>query len=350
MKKVAYVLIAFCLMCFVYISIDFFAYAADGDIVQYEIYDESGNLLTFNSEVEVGDTILTKDFYEYQIYKIDGNKCYARVLRKLNLPSHKKPMMRRSQENRKIGLYMTHNDESYRLSDGVDSVYGAGGIHDVARLLQNELKRKGISVILDETLHIPHDSSAYSRSSVTAKSLFDKENPDALFDIHRDGVARKYYYTAHDGKDYSKIRIVVGKSNPNFEENYKFAQEVFAIGNSEYPWLFLDIYCGKGHYNQELMSTNLLFEMGTYLIEKEYVLNSVPLLADTIETALYSSVYDPEDDVITEEEFVEETTHEKENSVEKKNVSGVGGIVFVSLLLGGLLSAAFVLTLKKKIK
>ena len=32
----------------------------------------------------------------------------------------------------------------------------------------------------------------------------------------------------------------------------------------------------KGHYNQELTSKGLLFEMGTYLAEKEIVLESVP--------------------------------------------------------------------------
>ena len=35
--------------------------------IEYEIFDEEGNLLTFSSEVEIGDTILTRDFVEYQI-------------------------------------------------------------------------------------------------------------------------------------------------------------------------------------------------------------------------------------------------------------------------------------------
>ncbi|MBP3345143.1 MAG: stage II sporulation protein P [Clostridia bacterium] len=335
------------------VSSSIVSFSIDGEVVQYEIYDEEENLLTFKSEVEIGDTILTKDFYEYQIFKIEGNKCYARVLRKLNPPKFSKARNQQSNKDKKLCLYMTHNDESYTLSDGYDSIYGAGGIHDVAKQLKREFQKLGIEVVLDETLHIPHDSSAYSRSSVTAKSLFSSHKPDALFDIHRDGVARKYYYTAHNGVDYSKIRIVVGKSNPNFEENYKFAQEVFAVGNALYPWLFLDIYCGKGHYNQALMSTNLLFEMGTYLIEKEYVLNSVPLLADTIESAMYAVTTVPEEEEDATEDVYDVLIKEDVGLKKDETVAGhknAGNLIFVAILLATLLGGAFVLSIKKKNK
>lgn len=333
------------LVC-VFMPNEMVAYAIDGEIIEYEIYDESGELLTFTSEAEVGDTILTKDFHEYQIYEIDGHKCYARYFRTLNWP---KPDKFRGQRSaglaKKLCLYMTHNDESYTPTDGYDSIYGAGGIHDVAKRLKSELEKRGIKVVLDESLHIPHDSSAYSRSAVTAKALYQEEKPDALFDIHRDGVAKKYYHTSHNGQDFSKIRIVVGKSNPNFEENYKFAQELFAVGNQLYPWLFLDIYCGKGHYNQSLMNTNLLFEMGTYLIEKDFVYNSVPYLVDSIETTMYADYYDPEKEVVTEEEFIEnQITTEKTESRSRGGTS----LIIVMILLAGLLTFAFVSSLKRK--
>jgi len=196
---------------------------------------------------------------------------------------------------------MTHNDESYKPTDGYDSVYGAGGIHDIAKSFKNELGKNGIEVVLDETLHIPHNSSAYSRSSVTANRLLKDERPDAMFDVHRDGVSKSYYYVTNNGEGFSKIRIVVGKSNPNFDENFAFAQSVFAIGQEKYPFLFSDIYLGKGHYNQALQPTDLLFEMGTYLIEKEYVEKSLPLLADVVNTTLYSSMTDEEGDIIVDE-------------------------------------------------
>lgn len=268
-------------------------YASDGQKNdRYVIYNENNEKIMEKSAVEVGDSFITQDFEEYEIYKIEGNEAYARKLsdiiisrsknlnNEMTLNSHSlKPT---------ICLYMTHNDESYTPTDGYDSIYGAGGIHDVAKELKSELESNGYNVVLDETLHIPHNSSAYSRSGQTATKLFNTYSPDALFDIHRDGVSKSYYYTNQNGEDLSKIRIVVGKSNPNYSKNYEFAKELFVSGNTMYPWLFSDIYSGSGHYNQALKDSCLLFEMGTYLIEKEYVYNSIPYLVDAIDLILGS--------------------------------------------------------------
>lgn len=268
-------------------------YASDGQKNdRYVIYNENNEKIMEKSAVEVGDSFITQDFEEYEIYKIEGNEAYAKKLsdiiisrsknlnNEMTLNSHSlKPT---------ICLYMTHNDESYTPTDGYDSVYGAGGIHDVAKELKSELESNGYNVVLDETLHIPHNSSAYSRSGQTATKLFNTYSPEALFDIHRDGVSKSYYYTNQNGEDLSKIRIVVGKSNPNYSKNYEFAKELFVSGNTMYPWLFSDIYSGSGHYNQALKDTCLLFEMGTYMIEKEYVYNSIPYLVDAIDLILGS--------------------------------------------------------------
>ncbi len=273
-----------------------FAFAVDGQVNDsYIVYTTEHEYLFEKSDVEEGDLILTKDFKQYQIEKIDQENriAYAKFVKDVKKPNiSKKPKGARTlsnnREKKNISMYLTHNDESFKPTDGYDSIYGAGGIHDVAKKFKNELEKKGISVTLDETLHIPHNSSAYTRSGVTAKKL-NEEKPDALFDIHRDGVARSYYLTKVNGKEASKVRIVVGKSNPNFEQNYEFATVVFAVGQELYPWLFSDIYCGKGHYNQALQNKALLFEMGTYLIEKDLVYTSMPYLADVVNTVLYDT-------------------------------------------------------------
>ena len=84
------------------------AYAIDGEIIQYEVYDDSGNLLTFTSDAEVGDTILAKDFDEYQIYEIDGEKCYARYFRTLDTPKFRISRSKQSSaQDKKVCLYMT---------------------------------------------------------------------------------------------------------------------------------------------------------------------------------------------------------------------------------------------------
>lgn len=321
-------------------------WAVDGEIIEYDIYDENNDVLSTKSDIEVGDTFITSSFYEYEIYKIEGNKGYAKKIREIAPPkiSRQEFPQRRGAVQKRLGLYMTHNDESYTLSDGYDSIYGAGGIHDVAEELGKEFSSRGIDVVLDETLHIPHDNSAYSRSNITAKRLMNEVMPDALFDIHRDGVSRKYYYTTNEGTDFSKIRIVVGKSNPNYEENYAFAQKVFALGASMYPWLFLDIYSGKGHYNQALQNTNLLFEMGTYLIEKEFVYNSLPYLVDVVETALYDSVSNGDDEIIVDEKAPETNDIIVDNSSnlglkeeDENNCGWIWAMIGSISLAGGLL-------------
>ena len=309
MKKIIVLLILILIMSPIFVFNNF-SFALDGEVGEnYSIYNENEELICEKSSIEVGDTFITRDFYEYEMIKVDNHKGYVKLLRKIEAPKIKRKefvandkLSQRGALAKKICLYMTHNDESYRPTDGYDSIYGAGGIHDVARRFKNELNEKDIEVVLDETLHIPHNSSAYTRSGVTAKSLLNNERPDAMFDVHRDGVSKSYYYYNDGENDYSKIRIVVGKSNPNFDENYKFAQNVFAIGNSMYPWLFSDIYCGKGHYNQALQPTSLLFEMGTYLIEKEYVYNTLPILAEVIDTTLYASLVDDEGDITIDED------------------------------------------------
>lgn len=262
--------------------------------VIFNIYDEENNKILERYSVEIGDKIIDKNFNEFEIYSIYENNAYARFTK-----SYQKPNVIKNQNtkissefvSKKIGLYMSHNDESYETGDGYNSIYGAGGIHDVAKKLTNELTKCGIQTYLDETLHIPHDSYAYSRSKVTANKLL-QQDLDAIFDIHRDGASRKTYVKTIDNKERCKVRIVVGQTNPNKETNLKFAMDLMSVADQVCPWLFLDIYYAKGHYNQNLKNTSLLFEMGSHLVEKDLVLETVPYLAKVINTTLYNTTVD----------------------------------------------------------
>lgn len=312
----------------------------------YQIYDENGEFLIDRDEVSVGDTFLTDDFVEWQIYLIVDDIAFARKKESIEKPliNIKKSIVK-PQSHKNICLYMTHNDESYKLTDGYDSTYGKGGIHDVAELLKKNLEEKNIYVELDETLHIPHDSSAYSRSKVTAIKLQNNNNPEGLFDIHRDGASRKLYLSQNDKEPLSKIRIVVGKGNSNFEENYAFAQEIFSIGQALYPWLFLDIYCGKGTYNQNIQSHALIFEMGSNEIEKEYVFNAVPYLANVINAALYNSQSD-ENQITIDEDYVDTLEEEYNKNTNQNNAKN--GILIFLIISGIVVLAVFTIVLIKK--
>lgn len=270
--------------------------------VHFMVYDEEDNFIFESVDVQTGDIYIDKNFNVYEVYLVDevGQTAKARLTETIKKPHITRKLAERAdsaQIAKKIGLYMTHNDESFVTGDGYDSIYGPGGIHDVARLLKKELSEKNINVTLDETLHIPHNSSAYSRSEATAKKLLQDNN--AIFDIHRDGVSRQYYAVNYDGKERCQIRITVGQANPDKAKNLQFALYLMSVAEATCPWLFSDIYYAKGHYNQGLSPKALLFECGTYLMEKDKVLESIPYLADVINTTLFNTTINEETGEIT---------------------------------------------------
>ena len=126
----------------------------------------------------------------------------------------------------------------------------------------------------------------------------DSYNPNAIFDIHRDGASRSTYVSKYNGKDVCKIRMVIGKSNKNYKINQEFTLYLMSVSKEICPWLFLDIYFGNGHYNQSLSNKAILFEMGSHLVEKELVLNSVAPLANVINTALFGTTINEEGDAV----------------------------------------------------
>ena len=308
----------------------------------YSIYDEKFNLLFQKDFVSVGDNYLSKDFNFYEIVYVDNaNKTgIAKFIEKKELPNANKSfgVKNINVQDRVICMYMTHNDESYVPTDGVDSIYGNGGIKDVALSFKSALEKNLIDVYFDDTLHIPHDSGAYSRSQKTAKSLQSKYKPDAIFDIHRDGTSRSFYVTKVDGKERARVRMVIGKSNPNMKLNEEFAFYLMSVGNEMYPWLFTDIYYASGHYNQALDSKAILFEMGSHLCEKELVIDSMDELAEVVTKTLYNTTVDTNSGELTingpvsyDKGVVNEVLDEKEN-----NGSGVLMVCIIIVLISAI--------------
>lgn len=333
MKKVFAVLVVAFVFCAFSIPLLNTVYAEKiiSPSANYVVYNEDGTFLFERSEVTVGDEYIDKELNEYRVYSIDEEN---KIGKAYFVKSYKKPSLKNDTTKNanigadgramssetispffNIGMYLTHNDESYISGDGVSSIYGAGGIHDVARALKQAIISNNINVELDETLHIPHDTSAYTRSGVTARSLY-ADCVDALFDIHRDATSRSFYVTNVDGEDRCKIRIVVGKANANYADNKNFAIYLFAVADElGYDWLFNDIYMASGHYNQGITEHALLFEMGSHLVEKSLVISSIEPLAEVIVQALYSE-YQNQEPETEEPEPTDPTTGETENNTD----------------------------------
>ena len=302
MKKIFSLFLIALSCCFMFsnIKVNTVSYA-DTTKTYYTVYKDSTKkdvLFLRGGDVTVGDKYLSTDNKLYEIVSVnDKDKtAYVKFLKDEKLPKVNVAKNTNASNNKsasaattkKVGIYHTHNDESYFTPDGVDSVYGKGGIYDVGKALVKNFNKLGVETIYREDLHLPHNSGAYTRSQVTANALLN-EGVDAIFDLHRDSTKRSEYLTKVDGKEMSHVRMVVGASSANYEENKKFAYTIKAYADEVYPGLVKDIYIGKGNYNQQLSTRAMLFEMGCENIEKDYVIKTTDYLAKTLTGVLYGT-------------------------------------------------------------
>lgn len=271
----------------------------------WTLIDESGNALTRRaSAMYVDDEYIAGDNRLFRVISVDEAACTASA----QFVGYESPANRgtisaffetvahaegedaaakaENDDKRLICMYSTHSDESYIPEDGKSSKLENAGIYDVGNALKDNLEKLGIEVIYSEETFHPHDAGAYSRSRVVAQELL-KKLPDALIDIHRDGIPKEEYETEVKGEDTSMVRLFVGRNNPNSAVNREFAKELKAVADEKYPGLIKDIFIGKGNYNQELYPNAILLEFGTHEIEKEKAMDSTKYMATVLNNVLY---------------------------------------------------------------
>ncbi|HHT46882.1 MAG TPA: hypothetical protein GX004_06270 [Firmicutes bacterium] len=207
------------------------------------------------------------------------------ILQALNSPL-KKGINKKPPKKKLIAIYHTHNDESYVPTDGTESVYGHGGIHQVGAALQRALEEKNINAIHSDNMHLPHDEGAYRRSRNTVLNLL-RRNPDAIFDIHRD-AAPMDVYAVKIGKEWvTKIQFVVGRESPSLEVTRRFAYDMKGLADDIYPGLIKGVFMGWGDYNQDLTPLNLLLEVGAHLNSRDAAEKGITLFADVVAKYFY---------------------------------------------------------------
>ena len=271
--------------------------AAHAEERQWDLLDEQGNLLTtLGIAPQTGDLYISGANQQYEVIQTGEGQARARYCGAFQLPdvswldADTALPVSALGSRRLLALYCTHSDESYEPSDGVYSNDKRGSIYEVAHALADALEEQGAEAEVSDVLHHPHDAGAYRRSRQTAVQLL-KNGPDAIFDVHRDGIKNPDEYAVTIGtRKASKVRMLVGRGNQNAQSNKDFAAMVKAVGDKVYPGLIKDIYLGKGAYNQDLYPRALLFECGTYTLDKERVLTSMPMLADTVYRAIYGGI------------------------------------------------------------
>lgn len=266
----------------------------------YTVFTEDGaTLFQIAGAVSVGDEYISAENQLYEIISVDEQHktAVARLVGAEEMPDvswlnaeQDAVSVYAQAEKKLIAMYVTHGDESYVPTDGTESEEDGGGIYDVAKQFKAELEALGITVALDTSSHLPHDGGAYRRSRQTAVRLAEKA-PDALIDIHRDGIPDPDEYThTVAGDPVAKVRLLVGRANQNSAANRSFAKQIKAVADKMYPGLIKDIFIGKGNYNQEIMPHAILLEFGTHTISKERALASTELMANVLNKTLYGDV------------------------------------------------------------
>lgn len=316
----------------------------DDSSIYTAVTEDGQALFSIGGAIAEGDEYISRDNVLYRIISVSGNAATARRIGEEEMPDVSWldtgaaqavfaqaaiPTAASNADSRKlIAMYVTHSDESYIPTDGTESIEGQGGIYDVARSFRDALQAQDIDVILDESTHLPHDSGAYRRSRRTAERLLQKR-PDAIIDIHRDGIPDQSEYTCTiDGEQASQVRLLVGRANQNSDVNRTFAKQIKAVADKQYPGLIKDIFIGKGTYNQDLSSNAILLEFGTHTITKERVLNSTDKMAKVVSTTLYGSQTGSADSA----ESAQAAKNSKTSAKNKSSMKGIGWIALVVII------------------
>ena len=258
------------------------------------INDQKGNLVTMTArKVFTGDEIITAAGDHYLVVAVKNKDAQAKLVGQdenylawTDYFNNYAMVPAANWGGRPVGVYHTHTDESYLPSDGKPSIPFRGGIYQVGNEFVESLQENKVDVKYYKTPHDPHDNNAYTRSRRTAMGLL-KSNPIALFDIHRDGVPDPDFFKEEvSGEDVAQLRIVIGRQNPKMKSNMDFASRLMAYANKVHPGLVKEIYKGQGNYNQDLLSTSILLEAGTYTNNKVLAENGIKFLAEAVPVVL----------------------------------------------------------------
>jgi len=304
MNRLRGIVVVLLLLCSIIISPAYGQGSAGRGYVSF--VDENGLTVYITGwETQVGDQCITENNKRFEVVSIEGEIAYVKFIGEVDLSQYKqsnnnrllgisRPPIANAQGKGKVAFYHTHTDESYIPTDGKESILGAGGIYKVGDAFASALKAKGMEVIQSDTKHDPHDNMAYERSRRTVIDLV-KQNPDAIFDIHRDAVPPEVYSTNMNGQDVSKVQLVVGKYGATGKQIEDYALQIKAAADKQHPGLIKGIFFAKGgDYNQDLFPKSMLLEVGAHTNSRESAEKGIALFADIIPTVLGKTAAAPE--------------------------------------------------------
>ncbi|UCZ54480.1 stage II sporulation protein P [Bacillus shivajii] len=190
----------------------------------------------------------------------------------------------------------SHNRESFlpELKDTDVAFHDSVNITLVGERLGLELEKRGIGGVVDTSdinSKLNDRGWQYSRSYDMSREVIKQDiethgDFDFYFDLHRDSQPRDLTTVEIDGKKYARILFVIGKNNPNYEQNLRLAEELHERIKDNYPGITRAVYspplvAGRdGSYNQDLDTNSVLVEFGGVDNSLEEVYRTVEIFAD----------------------------------------------------------------------
>lgn len=236
----------------------------------FRLVDEKGTLITMTGrELDPGDSYIAANNRLYEVVRTEGDIVQVKYVETVILPEITDELLsaqigKAGGTSGVVGIYHTHNAESYVPTSGTESKDdGQGDILQVGKVLADAMEKLGMDVTWSGNSHLPHDGQAYIRSRRTALELLQK-NPDTLIDVHRDATPPEVYQTEIQGRPATKVRIVVGRQNQNRWANLEYAKRIKAVADKFFPGIIEGIFDARGNYNQDLGPKMILLEFGAH--------------------------------------------------------------------------------------
>lgn len=175
-----------------------------------------------------------------------------------------------------VFIYHSHNRESWNpelKKESTNPNDSKINVTLVGKHLQKELQKRGIGAVhsnqdYSSTIKGYSWNYSYKYSKQTVKqAMAAHQDLQFFFDIHRDALRRKDSTVEIDGTSYAQVYFVIGRANPDWRENEKFAKEIHDRLEKKYPGISRGIWGkstaqGNGEYNQSLSPNSVIMEIG----------------------------------------------------------------------------------------
>ncbi len=193
-----------------------------------------------------------------------------------------------------VYLYNTHQTEGYQKSNNA-SYNITPSVLMASYILRESLNDLGVPTLVETNditellrIHSWKYSYSYAASKILLEDAIEKNPTLSYFiDLHRDSMSYEITTTTFNNKNYAKVLFVIGKDNPNYEQNLKMAESIDASLKKVNPNLTRGISLKGGSgvngiYNQNISPNAILIEIGGQYNTIMEINNTLPILADAI--------------------------------------------------------------------